>query len=90
MSRVADIEAKLTEVTNMVRARQRPWNALETKADDGGVLSGVCIVLGEDGSSTRVRVREGRGVSGGAASIGVGHVGEVARRCGRADGRLER
>jgi hypothetical protein len=90
VSRVANIEAKLTEVTNTVRAHRRPWNALETKADDGDILSGVCIALGEDGSSTGVRVREGRGVGGGATSIGVEHVGEVAGRCGCADGRLER
>jgi hypothetical protein len=59
VSRVADIEADLTEATNTMRTRRRPQNELETKADGGGVLFYMCTTLGGDGSSTGVRVREG-------------------------------
>jgi hypothetical protein len=74
VSRVADIEADLTEAINTVRTRRRPQNKLETKADGGDVFFYMCTTLGGDGSSASVRVREGRGVSGGVASKGIGRV----------------
>jgi hypothetical protein len=60
-TRVIVPEVKLTEATNT--------------ADGGDVSSGMHTTQGGDGSSTGVRVRERRGVSGDVASKGVGRVG---------------
>jgi hypothetical protein len=41
VSRVADVEAKLTGTTNTVRARQRPRNKHETTADGDDISYGA-------------------------------------------------
>jgi hypothetical protein len=41
VSRVADVEAKLTEATNTARARWRLWNRHKTTTDGGDVFFGT-------------------------------------------------
>jgi hypothetical protein len=44
VSRVAGVEAKLTEATDTARARRQPRNRHETTADNDNVFSGAHVV----------------------------------------------
>jgi hypothetical protein len=44
VSRVADVEAKLTEATDTARARRLLWNRHETTADGDDVVFGARAV----------------------------------------------